>query len=129
METSEKPKISFTIATLHVPRYGELIASEKRALPTLQKELDEANRLKQDSSVTMRSKRHKLKWGVWNEQQAKKMVRNPCLDEPMQSKPKAIRSMVNAKYMRNLPIMRRNIERGKLESAKAAKELAKYIIK
>jgi len=57
------------------------------------------------------------------------MVRNPCLDEPMQSKPKAIRSMVNAKYMRNLPIMRRNIERGKLESAKAAKELAKYIIK
>lgn len=58
---SEKPKISFTIATLHVPRYGELIASEKRALPTLQKELDEANRLKQDSSVTMRSKRHKLK--------------------------------------------------------------------
>ena len=29
-----------------------------------QKELDEANRLKQDSSVTMRSKRHKLKWGV-----------------------------------------------------------------
>lgn len=59
----------------------------------------------------------------------KKMVRNPCLDEPMQSKHKAIRSMVNAKYMRNLPIMRRNIERGKLESAKAAKELAKYIIK
>lgn len=59
--TSEKPKISFTIATLHVPRYGELIASEKRALPTLPKELDEANRLKQDSSVTMRSKRHKLK--------------------------------------------------------------------
>lgn len=40
----------------------------------------------------------------------KKMVRNPCLDEPMQSKPKAICSMVNAKYMRNLPIVRRNIE-------------------
>ena len=59
----------------------------------------------------------------------KEFVWNPCLDEPMQSKPKAIRSMVNAKYMRNLPIMRRNIERGKLESAKAAKELAKYIIK
>ncbi len=61
METSEKPKISFTIATVHVPRYGELIASEKRALPRLQKELGEANRLKQDSSVTMRSKRRKLK--------------------------------------------------------------------
>ena len=64
----------------------------------------------------------------------KKMVRNSCLDEPsldepMQSKPKAIRSMVNAKYMRNLPIVRRNIECGKLESARAAKELAKYIIK
>lgn len=72
METSEKPKISFTIATVHVPRYGEVIASEKRALPRLQKELDEANGLKKDSSVTMRSKRHKLKWGVWHEQQAPK---------------------------------------------------------
>ena len=61
METSEKSKISFTIATVHVPRYGEVISSEKRALPRLQKELDEANRLKKDSSVTMRSKRHKLK--------------------------------------------------------------------
>ena len=61
METSEKPKISFIIATVHVPRYGKLIASEKRALPRLQKELDEANRLKQDSSATMRNKRRKLK--------------------------------------------------------------------
>ena len=26
METSEKPKIFFTVATVHVPRYGELIA-------------------------------------------------------------------------------------------------------
>ena len=41
METSEKPKIFFTVATVHVPRYGELIASEKRALPRLQKELNE----------------------------------------------------------------------------------------
>ena len=64
MKTSEKPKISFTIATVHVPRYSELIASEKRALPRLQKELDEANRLKQDSSVTMRNKHRKLKQGV-----------------------------------------------------------------
>lgn len=48
----------------------------------------------------------------------------------MQSKPKAICSMVNAKYMRNLPIVRRNtLNRGKLESARAAKELSKYIIK
>ena len=59
METSEKPKISFTVATVHVPRYGELIASEKRALPRLQKELDEANQLKRDSYVTMLSKRRK----------------------------------------------------------------------
>lgn len=59
----------------------------------------------------------------------KEFVWDPCLDEPMQSKPKAIRSMVNAKYMRNLPIVRRNIERSKLESARAAKELTKYIIK
>ena len=59
METSEKPKISFTVATVHVTRYGELIASEKRALPRLQKELDEANQLKRDSYVTMLSKRRK----------------------------------------------------------------------
>ena len=59
METSKKPKISFTVATVHVPRYGKMIASEKRALPRLQKELDEANRLKRDSYVTMISKRHK----------------------------------------------------------------------
>ena len=59
----------------------------------------------------------------------KEFVWDSCLDEPMQSNPKAIRSMVNAKYMRNLPIVRRNIERDKLESARAAKELAKYIIK
>ena len=59
----------------------------------------------------------------------KKAVRNQCLDEPMQTTPKPIRSMVNAKYLRNLPIMRRNIERGKLDSARAANELSKYIIK
>ena len=59
MESSEKPKISFTVATVHVPRYGELIASEKRALPRLKKELDEANQLKRDSYVTMLSKRRK----------------------------------------------------------------------
>jgi hypothetical protein len=59
----------------------------------------------------------------------KKMVRNSCLDEPMQSKPKVIRCIVNAKYMHNLPIVRRNVERGKLESARAAKELSKYVIK
>lgn len=59
----------------------------------------------------------------------KKMVRNPCLDEHMPSEPKPIRSMVNTKYKRNLPTVRRNIERGKLESAKAARELAKKTIK
>ena len=59
----------------------------------------------------------------------KEMVWDSCLDEPMQSTPKPIRSMVNAKYMRNLPIVRRNIERGKLENAKAARDLANTIIK
>jgi hypothetical protein len=59
METSKKPKISFTVATVHVPRYGKMIASEKRALPGLQKELDEANRLKRDSYVAMIRKRRK----------------------------------------------------------------------
>lgn len=61
METSKKPKIESKEALIHCHRYGELIASEKRALPRLQKELDEANRLKQDSSVIMRSKRRKFK--------------------------------------------------------------------
>ena len=64
METSEKPKIYCTIATVHVPQYGELIASEKIALPRLQKQLDEANRLKRESYVTIMSKRRKLKRGV-----------------------------------------------------------------
>ena len=56
METSEKTKIFFTVATVHVPRYGELIASEKRALPRLQKELNEANQLKMESHRTMMSR-------------------------------------------------------------------------
>lgn len=70
METSEKPKISFAIATVHVPRYGEMIASEKRALTRLQKGLDEANRLKRDSYVTMMRNHRKFKWGIWYEQYA-----------------------------------------------------------
>lgn len=61
METSEKPKIFFTVATVHVPRYGELIASEKRALPRLQKELNEANQLKMESHRTMMSRHRKRK--------------------------------------------------------------------
>ncbi len=61
MGTSEKPKISFTIATVHVPQYGKLLASEKRALPRLQKELNEANRLKRDSYVTMMRNHRKFK--------------------------------------------------------------------
>ena len=59
MKTSEKPKIFFTVATVHVPRYGELIASEKRALPRLQKELNEANQLKMESHRTMMSRHRK----------------------------------------------------------------------
>ena len=61
METSEKTKIFFTVATVHVPRYGELIASEKRALPRLQKELNEANQLKMESHRTMMSRHRKRK--------------------------------------------------------------------
>ena len=37
METSEKPKIFFTVATVHVPRYGELIASEKKSFTKIAK--------------------------------------------------------------------------------------------
>lgn len=58
----------------------------------------------------------------------KRMVRNPIFDEPAKTKPKPTK-MVNAAYMRNLPIVRRNIEQGKRESARAAMELSKLIIK
>ncbi|MBR1654050.1 MAG: hypothetical protein IJ690_03770 [Clostridia bacterium] len=62
METSEKPKIHSTVATVRVPRYGELIASEKRALPQYTNELNKANRLKRESYITLTSKRRtKLK--------------------------------------------------------------------
>ena len=70
METSEKPKIFFTVATVHVPRYGELIASEKRALPRLQKELNEANQLKMESHRTMMSRHRKRKQEVHMEYRA-----------------------------------------------------------
>lgn len=39
MKTSEKPKIFFTVATVHVPRYGELIASEKELYQDCKKNL------------------------------------------------------------------------------------------
>ena len=67
MKTSEKPKIESKKTVIPCKRYGELIASEKRALPRLQKELDEANKLKRDSYVTMMSKRCKLKWDIWTD--------------------------------------------------------------
>ena len=69
MKTSEKPKIFFTVATVHVPQYGELIASEKRALPRLQKELNEANQLKMESHRTMMSRHRKRKQEVHMEYQ------------------------------------------------------------
>ena len=68
METSKKPKIESKKATIPCKRYGELIASEKRAIPKLQKQLNEANRKKKNSHITMLSKRRKFKWGVWHEQ-------------------------------------------------------------
>ena len=69
MKASEKPKIFFTVATVHVPRYGELIASEKRALPRLQKELNEANQLKMESHRTMMSRHRNRKQEVHMEYQ------------------------------------------------------------
>lgn len=54
---------------------------------------------------------------------------DPCLEEEPTSKPRPIKSMVNAAYMRNLPIVRRNIEQGKSDSARAARDLSKLIIK
>ena len=61
METSEKPKIHSTVATVRVPRYGELIVSEKRALPQYINELNKANRLKHESYITLTSKRRKIR--------------------------------------------------------------------
>lgn len=54
METSKKPRIESKESVVHCKRYGELIAQEKRALPRLQKQLDEANKLKRASYVTMK---------------------------------------------------------------------------
>ena len=48
-------------AVIPCHRYGELIASEKRALPRLQKELNEANQLKMESHRTMMSRHRKRK--------------------------------------------------------------------
>ncbi len=61
METSEKPKLISKEVVIPCKRYSELIAQKKRALPKLQKQLDEANKLKRESYVTMMSKRRKLK--------------------------------------------------------------------
>lgn len=61
MKTSEKPKIESKKAVIPCHRYGELIASEKRALPRLQKELNDANRLKMESYRTMMSRHRKRK--------------------------------------------------------------------
>lgn len=61
MKTSEKPKIESKKAVIPCHRYGELIASEKRALPRLQKELNDANRLKMESHRTMMSRHRKRK--------------------------------------------------------------------
>ena len=63
METCEKPIIHFKTAKVSVMRYGELIALEKRALPKLEKELNEANRLKLESYITMKSKCSKNRRG------------------------------------------------------------------
>ena len=60
METCEKPEVTFKTATIPCKRYGELIAKEKRAIPELEKMLNEANKLKYESYVTMKSKYHKL---------------------------------------------------------------------
>ena len=69
METSEKPKIESKKAVITCHRYGELIASEKRALPKLQKELNEANQLKMESHRTMMSRHRKRKQEVHMEYQ------------------------------------------------------------
>lgn len=59
----------------------------------------------------------------------KKAVWDPCLDEPMESNPKVVKSMVNKKYMENLPAMRRQIERNNTENNVAVNESLKWIIK
>ena len=61
MKTCEKPKIESKKAVIPCHRYGELIACEKKALPRLQKELNDANRLKMESHRTMMSRHRKRK--------------------------------------------------------------------
>lgn len=53
METAEKPKIESKSATVRVPRYGEIVAQEKRALPEVIRQIEENRRKAQLSAVSM----------------------------------------------------------------------------
>ena len=49
---------------IKLPKYQELLMMEKEAIPELQKHLEEADKLKRESYVTMMRSHRKLKRGV-----------------------------------------------------------------
>ena len=69
MKTLPKPEITCRTMEIKLPKYQELLMMEKKAIPELKKQLEEADRLKRESYVAMMRNHRKLKWGVWHEQQ------------------------------------------------------------
>ena len=53
MKTLPKPKIECGTMEIKLPKYQELLMMEKEAIPELQKHLEEADKLKRESYVTM----------------------------------------------------------------------------
>lgn len=64
MKTLPKPKIECGTMEIKLPKYQELLMMEKEAIPELQKHLEEADKLKRESYITMMRSHRKLKRGV-----------------------------------------------------------------
>ena len=64
MKTLPKPKIECGTKEKKLPKYQELKKKKKEAIPELQKHLEEADKLKRESYVTMMRSHRKLKRGV-----------------------------------------------------------------
>lgn len=61
MKTLPKPEITSGTIEIQLPKYQEVLSMEKEAIPELQKQLYEADRLKQESRRTMFHKHRRYK--------------------------------------------------------------------
>ena len=64
MKTLPKPKIVCETMEIKLPKYQELLMMEKKAIPELQKQLEETDRLKRKCYLAMMRNHRKLKRGV-----------------------------------------------------------------